>query len=103
MLGLKAWRWAAPLSCPNMKAARRRATLDFTMVLLTTLTMIGFCGQARATTPPGTHLHIEDVFVDFTAKKILILGQQFSFGPGPLTVTLANVGTLHQTVRRTLR
>jgi len=56
--------------------------------------MLGFRGLARATAPPGTHLQIQNVFVDFTAKKILILGQKFNFGPGPLTVTLDNAGNL---------
>lgn len=94
MFSLKALRRPEPLLFANVKAARRKAARGFTMLLLTTLTMLGFCGLARATAPPGTHLHIEDVSVDFTAKKILILGQMFNFGPGPLRVTLANVGNL---------
>jgi len=56
--------------------------------------MLGTSSLASAAAPPGTHLQIQDVSVNFTAQKILILGQQFNFGPGPLTVTLANVGNL---------
>jgi hypothetical protein len=42
----------------------------------------------------GTHLQIQDVSVNFSIKKITILEQMFDFGPGPLTVSLANVGDL---------
>lgn len=83
MFILKARRRPEPLLLANVTAA-----------LFVTLMMLGFCGIARAATPPGTNLQIENVGVDFTAKKITILGQMFNFGPGPLMVTLANVGDL---------
>ncbi len=39
---------------------------------------------------PGGHLKISEVFVDFTNDAILITGEDFDFGPGPLTVTLGD-------------
>lgn len=39
---------------------------------------------------PGGHLKISEVFVDFTNDVILITGEDFDFGPGPLTVTLGD-------------
>jgi hypothetical protein len=81
-----------PLLFANVRL--RKAARDFTILLFTALTMFGFYGLAGAQTPPGTHLQIQDVGVDFSLKKITILGQMFNFGPGPLTVTLANVGNL---------
>jgi hypothetical protein len=55
---------------------------------------LGLSIIAAAATPPGTQLQIQSVQVDFAGQKINIFGQQFNFGPGPLAVSLSNVGTL---------
>src|SRR5262249_8902753 len=44
--------------------------------------------------PPGDHLLITAVHVDETLNTIMIMGQQFNFGPGPLVVTLGQVGNI---------
>ena len=83
-----------PFLFENVRVPLRKAVSDLITFLFAAVMMLGFCGVARAQTPPGTHLQIENVFVNFAAKKITILGQMFNFGPGPLTVTLADVGNI---------
>ncbi len=39
---------------------------------------------------PGGHLKISEVFVDFVGSEIVITGEDFDFGPGPLVVTLGD-------------
>ncbi len=45
--------------------------------------------------PPGHHLNITEVFVDFGPPgSLTINGEDFNFGPGPLVVTLGEFGEL---------
>lgn len=50
--------------------------------------------SAALAAPPGDHLLITAVHVDETLNTIMIMGQQFNFGPGPLVVTLGQVGNI---------
>jgi cysteine-rich repeat protein len=43
---------------------------------------------------PGAHLKITEVFVDFDNQEIIITGEDFDFGPGPLEVSLGEFGTI---------
>ena len=59
------------------------------------LLMLGFpaqAGQGSSSNQPGHHLEITEVFVDFGAEAIVITGEDFDFGPGPLLVLLGDVG-----------
>ena len=51
---------------------------------------------AMAATPPGGHLNITEVAVDNpnAPTRLMISGQDFLFGPGPLVVTLGDFGAL---------
>jgi hypothetical protein len=51
---------------------------------------------ALAAAPPGGHLNITEVHVDDpdAPTHLIINGQDFLFGPGPLVVTLGNFGAL---------
>lgn len=91
-MNLKALGRLASWLPTGIKAPRRKVPRAFATILIASTMTLGFFGLAQATAPPGTHLQIQDVSVNFTAKTITILGQQFNFGPGPLMVTLANVG-----------
>jgi cysteine-rich repeat protein len=57
--------------------------------------MIGQSAQAAKpdtqSTQPGFHLEIYEVFVDFDSSLIVITGQDFDFGPGPLQVALGDL------------
>lgn len=94
MFILQGLRRSHPFLFASVRVPLRKAVRDLMMLLFTAVMMLEFCGIARATTPPGTHLQIQDVSVNFSIKKITILGQMFDFGPGPLMVSLANVGDL---------
>src|SRR5215471_546773 len=50
--------------------------------------------SAALAAPPGDHLLITAVHVDETLNTIMIMGQQFNFGPGPLVVTLGQIGNI---------
>ena len=51
--------------------------------------------SALAAAPPGGHLNIDEVWVNFGPPDTLrIRGEDFDFGPGPLVVTLGNFGPL---------
>ena len=41
---------------------------------------------------PGGDLRVTEVFVDFNAESIEVTGENFDFGPGPLTVSLGEFG-----------
>ena len=51
---------------------------------------------AMAATPPGGHLNITEVAIDNpnAPTRLMISGEDFSFGPGPLVVTLGDFGAL---------
>ena len=63
-------------------------------ILFLSMLMVG--QTATAAQPPGGHLNITAVFVDCDTDEIeiVIVGEDFDFGPGPLSVTLGNFGAL---------
>lgn len=48
---------------------------------------------AQAANPPGGHLNISEVMLDFDDNSMTIIGEDFGFGD-PLTVTLGNYGDI---------
>jgi hypothetical protein len=82
MFILQGLRRSEPFLFASVTVPLRKAGRDLMTLLFTAVMMLGFCGIARATTPPGTHLQIQDVSVNFVAEKITIIGQMFNFGPG---------------------
>ncbi len=69
--------------------------------LLTLVLSLVFASSAMAVkpgpTPPGGHLNITEVEVDLTGSAITIRGEDFDFGPGLLSVTLGEFGSLNVT------
>ena len=55
---------------------------------------LGALMAAKPGKKPGGHLRVTEVFVDFGAKTIEITGEDFDFGPGPLTVSLGEFGDI---------
>ena len=96
MDNLNYFRWLVPSFRQKHKDVCWTATPSRAAFLTAALTimMLLFHGAVNAASPPGTHLEITGVAADSTAKKILILGQDFDFGPGPLVVSLANIGDI---------
>ena len=44
--------------------------------------------------PPGQHLNITEVAIDNDSHTITITGTDLDFGPGPLSVTLGEIGEI---------
>jgi hypothetical protein len=72
--------------------------------ILRSITMLGgllifsisIAGVTLAASPPGDHLNITEVFVDFDAETIHIMGEDLDFGRA-LDVTLGDFGSLNVT------
>ncbi len=74
-----------------------RATAALLAAIILSMTLAA--GSAVLAAPaegqqPGGHLKISEVFVDFGVETILITGEDFDFGPGPLIVTLGDAGNV---------
>jgi hypothetical protein len=74
----------------QMSARFFRKTAQWGGVMLLSVLILG----AAQAAPPGGHLNITEVFVDFDNNELVITGEDFGFGPGPTVVTLGEVGDL---------
>ncbi len=77
-----------------------RVLLTFILPIgLLAMPLLGVSSTALAAkpkpTPPGHHLNITEVFVDLAMGELTINGEDFTFGPGPLVVTLGEFAPLH--------
>ena len=66
-----------------------RSLICGTFVLLLVI-----AGQAWSAQPPGGHMNITEVLVDVPTDTITIIGTDLDFGPGPLSVTLGEIGEI---------
>ncbi len=73
-----------------MKTTRQTLTI-LTGILLTALAASSALALPPPGQGPGAHLKIEEVFVDFGAGELDIMGLELDFGPGPLEVTLGGL------------
>ena len=65
--------------------------LSLSVTLLLCLLMVGQSALAVQDEHPGDRLQILEVFVDFDSEVIVILGEDFDFGPRPLQVELGDL------------
>ncbi len=65
-------------------------------VLLVSMSMVGQSAWAArpGPAPPGDHLDITEVLVDFGTDTITITGEHLDHGPGPLVVTLGDANNI---------
>ena len=72
----------------------KRVALQVGTLLMCVL-MFGQPAQAAqpggSASQPGHHLEITEVLVDFAEDAIVITGENFDFGPGPLEVLLGDI------------
>ncbi|CAB1074532.1 hypothetical protein D1AOALGA4SA_2351 [Olavius algarvensis Delta 1 endosymbiont] len=67
----------------------------YEQIAIVVIAAIMIFGTALAQ-PPGGHLNITEVHVDVESDpaRIIIVGTDMDFGPGPLVVTLGSLGAL---------
>lgn len=68
--------------------------LRFVLVSVVVALTAGALVAAKGGQKPGGHLRVTEVFVDFNTQSIEITGEDFDFGPGPLTVSLGEFGDI---------
>ena len=64
------------------------------LVLVAVVLIPGALMAAKGGEKPGGHLRVIEVFVDSSAATIEITGEDFDFGPGPLMVSLGELGDI---------
>ena len=78
-----------------MRTAKPSRLLFQVFTLAAFLVSIAVIGASAWTKPPGGHLNITEVLITFGSPDTLtITGEDFDFGPGPLVVTLGELGAL---------
>ena len=63
------------------------------ILFILSLLLIGSAVIWAAPKPPGQHLNVTEVSIDFVAEMLRITGEDFDFG-GPIAVTLGEIGEI---------